>query len=72
MNGSFPVTAECDVVEGEAEEEEAEEGSIGDEDDNGEDSCSTLIFLKALSATKQIIAKVARIFQAEAELRQNW
>ena len=56
MNGSFPATAECVVVEGEAEEEEVEEGSIPGEEDEGEDSCSTLIFLKALSAAKQIIA----------------
>ena len=34
---------------GEADEEEVEEGSIGEEED-GEDSCSTLIFLNALSA----------------------
>ena len=62
MNGSFPATAECDVVEGEAEEEEGEEGSIGDEDE-GEDSCSTLIFLKALSAAKQIRANEEDILQ---------
>ena len=46
--------AECaDVVEGEADEEE----SIGDEED-GEDSCRTLIFLKALSAAKCFFYRV--------------
>ena len=46
-----------EAEEAKAEEEEVEEGSIGDEDE-GEDSCSTLIFLKALSAAKQIRARI--------------
>ena len=63
MDGSFPATAECVVVDGEAEEEEVEEGSIPGEEDEGEDSCSTLIFLKALSAAKQIMANEGDILQ---------
>ena len=71
MNGSFPATAECVVVEGEAEEEEVEEGSIPGEEDEGEDSCSTLIFLKALSAAKkkQIMAIEEDVCSGPCSLR---
>ena len=66
---SFPATAECDVVDGEAEEEEVEEGSIPGDEDEGEDSCSTLIFLKALSAAKQIMAIEEDICSGPRSLR---